>query len=97
MDDDDAKEKNTHIRITIPSDGINDTEERDTVKGFDYETVVEIKFFQKDDDTVRVQIQPTKRAVNHWQQYLTRAAMKDNWIQNGTIIVHQNPEIAVAE
>jgi hypothetical protein len=23
--------------------------------------------------------------------------MKDNWIQNGTIIVHQNPEIAVAE
>jgi hypothetical protein len=67
------------------------------VKGFDYETVVEIKFFQKDDDTVRVQIQPTKRAVNHWQQYLTRAAMKDNWIQNGTIIVHQNPEIAVAE
>jgi hypothetical protein len=23
--------------------------------------------------------------------------MKDNWIQNGTMIVHQNPDIAVAE
>lgn len=56
MDDEEATEKNQHIRVTIPSDGINDAEERDQVKGFDSETVVEIKFFQKDESTVRVQI-----------------------------------------
>lgn len=97
MDDDESTEKPKHIRITINSDAINDTEERDEVKGFDSQTVVEIKFYKKDKDTTRVQIVPTKGDINHWKQYFAKEGLKDNWIQNGTLIQAMNPDIAVAE
>jgi len=72
MDDDDAQaEKEKHIRLTIQPDGIDDSEERDEVKGFDSETVVEIKFFQKDADTARVHIQATKGDHAHWKQFFS--------------------------
>lgn len=47
--DDAAVEKDKHIRVTIKADTIDDGEERDEVKGFDQETIVQIKFFKKDD------------------------------------------------
>merc|ERR1719498_386596 len=57
MDDDDEKaERQRHIRITIKPDAISGAEERDDVKGFDSQTVVEIKFFKKDDTTARIQV-----------------------------------------
>lgn len=73
MDDDDASaEKQKHIRITIKPDSISGEEERDDVKGFDSQTVVEIKFFKKDDTTARVQIQATQGDISHWKQIFTK-------------------------
>jgi len=54
IDDDEAETKAKHIRLTIAKDEIDGAEERDEVKGFDSETVVEIKFFKVDDSTARV-------------------------------------------
>ena len=54
IDDDEADTKAKHIRLTIAKDEIDGAEERDEVKGFDSETVVEIKFFKVDDSTARV-------------------------------------------
>jgi len=48
-DDEEGATRGKHIRLTIKPDQISDTEERDDVKGFDSETVVEIKFFKKDE------------------------------------------------
>jgi len=70
-DDEETAEKPKHIRLTIKADAIAEGEERDDVKGFDQDTVVEIKFFKKDDTTVRVQIQPTQGDLAHWKQYFT--------------------------
>ena len=58
MDDDEeeGQTKSKHIRLTIKPDEIDGAEERDEVKGFDSETVVEMKFFKKDESTARVQI-----------------------------------------
>ena len=56
MDDDEEETKQKHIRLTIQSDEIDGAEERDEVKGFDSETVVEIKFFKVEDNKARVQI-----------------------------------------
>ena len=67
MDDDEGEEKPKHIRLTIPADAIADEDERDDVKGFDSETVVEIKFFKKDDTTVRLHIQATQGDIPHWK------------------------------
>lgn len=67
MDDDDTKERPKHIRITIKPSGISGAEERDDVKGFDTETIVEIKFFKKDESTARVQIQATKGDHAYWK------------------------------
>lgn len=72
MDDDKATEKQKHIRITIKPDAISGAEERDDVKGFDSQTIVEIKFFKKDDTTARVQIQATQGDISQWKQYFTK-------------------------
>jgi len=58
MDDDEeeGQTKSKHIRLAIKPDEIDGAEERDEVKGFDSETVVEMKFFKKDESTARVQI-----------------------------------------
>lgn len=71
--DNDAEDavKSKHIRVTIQPDKIDGAEERDEVKGFDTETVVEIKFYQKDETTYRIQVQATKGDINHWKQYFT--------------------------
>lgn len=71
--DDDSEEapKFKHIKLTIQPDGISGEEERDEVKGFDVETVVEIKFFKKDDDTARVFINPVRGDQAHWKQFFT--------------------------
>lgn len=50
LDSDDAEvQKDKHLRLTIKADTIDDKEERDEVKGFDQETIVQIKFYKKDD------------------------------------------------
>lgn len=73
MDDDDEKAaKPKHIRLTIKPDSISGEEERDDVKGFDSQTVVEIKFFKKDDTTARIQIQATQGDIQHWKQFFTK-------------------------
>jgi len=59
-DDEEGQTKSKHIRLTIKPDEIDGAEERDEVKGFDSETVVEMKFFKKDDTTARVHIQAVK-------------------------------------
>ena len=71
MDDDEQQDKPKHFTITIKPDEIDGAEERDEVKGFDKETVVEIKFFRKDDQTARVHIQAVKGDVAHWKQTFT--------------------------
>jgi len=65
--DDEGEEKSKHIRLTIPADAIADAEERDDVKGFDKETIVEIKFFEKDETTARVQIEATQGDIHQWK------------------------------
>lgn len=61
MDNDDEEaEKAKHIRLTIAADNIDGAEERDVVKGFDSETVVEIKFFKVDETKTRVMINAIK-------------------------------------
>merc|ERR1712227_1045024 len=68
MDDDtEDAQKFKHIKLTIQPDGISGEEERDEVKGFDVETVVEIKFYQKDEQTARVHIQAVKGDHAHWK------------------------------
>jgi len=68
MDDDSEEaQKFKHIKLTIQPDGISGEEERDEVKGFDVETVVEIKFYQKDDQTARVFIQAVRGDHAHWK------------------------------
>ena len=59
-DDDQDATKNKHIRLTIPQDKIDGAEEREVVKGFDSETVVEIKFFKVDETKTRVMINAIK-------------------------------------
>ena len=71
MDDDEQTDKDKHIRITIQPDEISGEEERDVVKGFDVETIVEIKFYQKDDQTARVHIQAIKGDQAAWKQFFT--------------------------
>lgn len=98
MDDDDAQaEKNKHIRITIQPDGIDGGEERDVVKGFDSETIVEIKFYQNGDSSARVHIQATKGDHAAWKQFFVNEdnGLKKQWIGNGTLIQHQTQELAV--
>lgn len=100
MDDDDASvEKPKHIRITIKPDSISGAEERDDVKGFDSQTVVEVKFFKKDDTTARIQIQATQGDIQHWKQFFTKedTGLKQQWIGNGTVIQHQTQELVAAE
>lgn len=90
--DDDAEDavKSKHMRITIKPDAISGEEERDDVKGFDQETTVEIKFFKKDDTTARIHIQATKGDMAHWKKIFTNdeTGLKNQWISNGTVIVH---------
>lgn len=74
MDDDEQVDKNKHFRLTIKPDQIDAAEERDEIKGFDQETVVEIKFFKKDDSTARVLIQATKGDIPHWKRIFTDEA-----------------------
>lgn len=86
-DDEEGQTRSKHIRLTIKPDEIDGAEERDEVKGFDSETVVEIKFFKKDDSTARVHIQATKGDIQHWKQSFTQEnGLKKEWISNGTII-----------
>lgn len=74
-------------------------EERDVVKGFDTETVVEIKFYQNGENSARVQIQATKGDHAAWKQFFVNEdnGLKNQWISNGTLIQYQTAEIAVAE
>lgn len=98
-DDEEGQTKSKHIRLTIKPDEIDGAEERDEVKGFDSETVVEMKFFKKDDTTARVHIQAVKGDIQHWKTSFTNedTGLKKQWISNGTVIQFQNPEIAAAE
>jgi hypothetical protein len=88
MDDDEGAQKAKHIRITIQPDGIDGGEERDVVKGFDTETTVEIKFYQNGESSARVLIQATKGDHAAWKQFCVNEdnGLKNEWIQNGTLI-----------
>lgn len=97
-EDDPTATKPKHLRVTIQPDTIEGGEERDLVKGFDSITTVEIKFYQIDEGKARVQIVPTKGDIQHWKQFFVNPdnGLKNQWIENGTLIQHQTGELVAA-